>query len=95
MNFSLDCPCDFGYGFCCEFGDGFFMAVCLLKFVMEFAQELAQKFVPLSGNMRRTRSGGWLRSKKKHIKIKTRKQNFHGIVPGFWGGILFKCFSPP
>ena len=35
---------------------------------------------------------------KKHIKTKTRKQDFHGIVPEFgqfWGGILFMCFSPP
>ena len=33
--------------------------------------------------------------RKKHIKKKTRKQIFHGIVPGFWGGILFMCFSSP
>ena len=35
--------------------------------------------------------------KKKHThkKKKTRKQNFHGIVPGFLGGILFMCFSSP
>ena len=30
---------------------------------------------------------------KKHIKKKTRKQHFHGIVPGFWGGIfVYVCF---
>ena len=34
-------------------------------------------------------------SEKKHIKTKTRKQNFHGIVPGFWGGIIFMCFFSP
>ena len=35
------------------------------------------------------------RERKKHIKKKTRKQNFHGIVPGFLGGILFMCFFLP
>ena len=32
--------------------------------------------------------------KKKHIKKKTRKQYFHGIVPGF-GFFFCVCFSPP
>ena len=33
--------------------------------------------------------------KKQHKGKKTRKQNVHGIVPGFWGGgTLFMCFSP-
>ena len=32
---------------------------------------------------------------KKHIKNKTRKQKFHGIVPGFWGGDFVYVFSPP
>ena len=31
---------------------------------------------------------------KKHIKKKTRKQDFHGIVPGFWGDSVY-VFSPP
>ena len=35
------------------------------------------------------------RERKKHIKKKTRKQNFQGIVPGFWGGISFMCFFSP
>ena len=33
-----------------------------------------------------------LGAKEKHIKKKTCKQNFHGIVPGFWGRTLFMCF---
>ena len=33
-------------------------------------------------------------SEKKHIKIKTRKQNFHGIVPGLWGEFCL-CVFPP
>ena len=36
-----------------------------------------------------------LGSEKKHIKKKTRKQNFHRIVPGFLGGFCLLCFSPP
>ena len=40
-------------------------------------------------------NGGIIGSEKKHIKIRTRKQNFHGIVPAILGGILFTCFSPP
>ena len=31
---------------------------------------------------------------KKHIKKKARKHNFHGIVPGFWGGFCYLFFSP-
>ena len=31
-------------------------------------------------------------SEKKHIKKKTRKQNFHGIVLGFWGGFCLCVF---
>ena len=31
---------------------------------------------------------------EKH-KEETRKQNIHGVVPGFLGGKLFMCFSPP
>ena len=34
-------------------------------------------------------------SEKKHIKKKTRKQNFHGIVPGFWGGFCLCVFFSP
>ena len=34
----------------------------------------------------------WVLGAKKHIKKKTRKQNFHGIVPGFWGGFC-SCVS--
>ena len=30
---------------------------------------------------------------KQHIKKKHKKQKIHGIVPGFWGGILFR--PPP
>ena len=35
--------------------------------------------------------------KKKTHKERTRKQNFHGIVPGFLGGLCLcvKHFSPP
>ena len=36
-----------------------------------------------------------LGSEKTHTEKKTRKQHFHGIVPGFFWGILFMCFSPP
>ena len=32
--------------------------------------------------------------RKKTHKEKTRKQIFHGIVPGFWGGLCL-CFVPP
>ena len=32
--------------------------------------------------------------KKKHINKKTRKQNFHGSVPGFWGDFVYVFFSP-
>ena len=28
-------------------------------------------------------------------KEKTRKQNFHGIVPGFWGNLIYVFFCPP
>ena len=35
------------------------------------------------------------RERQKHIKKKTRKQNFHGIVPGFWGEFCLCVFSPP
>ena len=35
------------------------------------------------------------RERKKHIKKKTRKQNIHGIVPGFWGEFCLCVFSPP
>ena len=35
------------------------------------------------------------RERKKHIKNKTRKQNLHGIVPGFWGEFCLCVFSPP
>ena len=37
----------------------------------------------------------WLIGRKKHIKKETRKQNFHGMIPGFWGGFLFMCFFSP
>ena len=33
--------------------------------------------------------------RKKHIKKKTHKQNFQGIVPGFWGGSCLCVFSSP
>ena len=39
-----------------------------------------------------SRESGHLR--RKHIKKKTRKQNFHGIVPGFWGDFVYVFFSP-
>ena len=32
--------------------------------------------------------------RKKHIKKKTRKQNFHGIVPGFLGEFCLCVFLP-
>ena len=38
--------------------------------------------------------GPVLGSEKKHIKKKTRKQNFHGIVPGFWGEFCLCFFLP-
>ena len=34
-------------------------------------------------------------SEKKHIKNKTRKQNFQGFVPGFWGNFVYVFFLPP
>ena len=35
-----------------------------------------------------------LGSEKTHTKNQTRKQNFHGILPGFWGGFVYVFFSP-
>ena len=35
-----------------------------------------------------------LRERKKHIKNKTHKQNFPGIVPGFWGNFVYVFFLP-
>ena len=32
--------------------------------------------------------------RNKHIKKKTRKQNFRGIIPGFWGGLCLCVFLP-
>ena len=32
------------------------------------------------------------KERKKHIKKETRKQNFHGIVPGFWGKFVYVFF---
>ena len=34
------------------------------------------------------------RGAKQHIKKKTRKPTFHGIVAGFWGGFVYVFFSP-
>ena len=34
------------------------------------------------------------RERKKHIKKKTRKQKFHGIVPGFLGNFVYVFSSP-
>ena len=35
------------------------------------------------------------RAKKTHREKKTRKQNFHGIVLGFWGEFCLCVYSPP
>ena len=35
------------------------------------------------------------RGRKKHIKKKTRKQNIHGIVPGFWVEFCLCVFFLP
>ena len=37
----------------------------------------------------------YFRERKKHIKKKTRKHNFHGIVPGFWGEFCLCVFFSP
>ena len=44
---------------------------------------------------RKSQAGfGVFRERKKHIKNETRKQNFHGIVPGFWGEFCLCVFLP-
>ena len=51
-----------------------------IKFLESFAVTKTETAMPIIG------------SEKKHIKNKTRKQSFHGIVPGFSGGFcLFVC----
>ena len=42
----------------------------------------------------KTNSSTFIGERKKHIEKKHIKK-IHGIVPGFGGGILFMCFSPP
>ena len=39
-------------------------------------------------------TGGKVKNLAK-LKKETRKQNFHGIVPGFLGGTSFMCFFSP
>ena len=52
----------------------------------------AVKYVTARGHLTQIANLG---SEKKHIKKKTRKQNFHGIVPGFWGEFCFYVFFLP
>ena len=39
-------------------------------------------------------AGDKLGAKQKHIKKKTRKHKFHGIIPGFLGDFVYVFFSP-
>ena len=65
-----------------------------IKFRVLGAQDF---YTPLPLNCQKsgTKKRGFLGSDKKHIKKKTRKQNFHGIVLGFFLGKFCLCvFSP-
>ena len=45
-----------------------------------------------NGPLRHSRQRPINRERKEHIKRKTRKQNIHGIVPGFWGNFVYVFF---